>query len=355
MLRLKIYCALALIEMRVALGVTGMQWWRTNGKVVCGAWIGVECDTKGNVVSVTAYNVITVPGLLPNSFTKLKTLTYLDLSSNRLNALLDQFARPLLHLPSLRVLSLNNNKLWGSVPSYLLQKPKLQKLLLSRNFLTGTLPPKKSKTLSTLSIAHNFIRGRFPFTMSCNTVGNCLDNPGARCTSYPQRTPSRCLAQCGGAEVGASAGTAATAASAAAAAAVSTAAVTTTAGPARSPAALIAAAAAADAAAAAAARSTPRTAASASPTALKPTNTNTTAASSSSFSNPSSVYSAAPFLTPCGGYGRCLPSVDDTPGDVSASLLPATQWTCMCAAGARLKDTDVCGEWSSCMCMGGVR
>ncbi|CAI7850074.1 unnamed protein product, partial [Closterium sp. NIES-53] len=63
--------------MRVALGVTGMQWWRTNGKVVCGAWIGVECDTKGNVVSVTAYNVITVPGLLPNSFTKLKTLTYL--------------------------------------------------------------------------------------------------------------------------------------------------------------------------------------------------------------------------------------------------------------------------------------
>ncbi|CAI5945312.1 unnamed protein product [Closterium sp. NIES-65] len=68
---------LALIEMRVALGVTGMQWWRTNGKVVCGAWIGVECDTRGNVVSVTAYNVITVPGLLPSSFTKLKTLTYL--------------------------------------------------------------------------------------------------------------------------------------------------------------------------------------------------------------------------------------------------------------------------------------
>ncbi|CAI5982425.1 unnamed protein product, partial [Closterium sp. NIES-64] len=119
---------LALIEMRVALGVTGMQWWRTNGKVVCGAWIGVECDTRGNVVSVTAYNVITVPGLLPSSFTKLKTLTYLDLSSNRLNASLDQFARPLLHLPNLRVLTLNNNKLWGSVPSYLLQKPKLQKL-----------------------------------------------------------------------------------------------------------------------------------------------------------------------------------------------------------------------------------
>ncbi|CAI5467607.1 unnamed protein product [Closterium sp. Yama58-4] len=93
---------MALIEMRVALGVTGMQWWRTNGKVVCGAWIGVECDTKGNVVSVTAYNTMITPGLLPNSFTKLKTLTYLDLSSNRLNASLDQFARPLLHLPNLR-------------------------------------------------------------------------------------------------------------------------------------------------------------------------------------------------------------------------------------------------------------
>ncbi|CAI5996049.1 unnamed protein product [Closterium sp. NIES-65] len=189
----------ALIEMRVALGVAGMQWWRTNGlpqtlihplhpplshapsrppspTLSATPSVGADRDARGlgsdghavvahqresrvrrvdrrrhglqrdyrigspleapqkalaaeNVANFTAYNVITVPGLLPSSFTKLKTLTYLDLSSNRLNASLDQFARPLLHLPNLRVLTLNNNKLWGSVPSYLLQKPKLQKLV----------------------------------------------------------------------------------------------------------------------------------------------------------------------------------------------------------------------------------
>ncbi|CAM8925793.1 unnamed protein product [Rhodiola kirilowii] len=93
-----------------------------------------------------------------NSFTQLKSLTYLDLSFNHNMSgnILDSLGE----LKMLSVLKLERCNLQGSIPSSLTQLPTLTYLDLSSNELSGQIPSlSRSKNLKYLSLGGNKLMG----------------------------------------------------------------------------------------------------------------------------------------------------------------------------------------------------
>ncbi|KAG8383467.1 hypothetical protein BUALT_Bualt04G0016200 [Buddleja alternifolia] len=95
-----------------------------------------------------------------------RNLRVLDLGDNGIAGELPDFGQ----LPSLQVLRLGSNQLFGSVPGGLLEgATPLVELDLSVNGFSGPIPQINSTTLATLNLSSNSISGSLP-----SSLGNCL-------------------------------------------------------------------------------------------------------------------------------------------------------------------------------------
>ncbi|XP_010453020.1 PREDICTED: probable inactive receptor kinase At5g10020 [Camelina sativa] len=97
-----------------------------------------------------------------------KNLEVIDLENNQINGELPRFGSQ----PSLRVLKLARNQLFGLVPEELLQSSiPLQELDLSRNGFTGSISVINSTTLNLLNLSSNALSGELPSSLkSCLAI-----------------------------------------------------------------------------------------------------------------------------------------------------------------------------------------
>ncbi|KAG2334371.1 hypothetical protein Bca52824_005551 [Brassica carinata] len=97
-----------------------------------------------------------------------KNLEFLDLENNEINGELPRFGSQ----PSLKILKLARNQLFGAVPVELLQSSiPLQELDLSRNGFTGSISEINSTTLTLLNLSSNGLSGELPSSLkSCLVI-----------------------------------------------------------------------------------------------------------------------------------------------------------------------------------------
>ncbi|CAN8236844.1 unnamed protein product [Cochlearia groenlandica] len=97
-----------------------------------------------------------------------KNLEVVDLENNQINGELPPFGSQ----PSLRILKLARNQLFGLVPQELLQRSiPMQELDLSRNGFTGSISEINSTTLTMLNLSSNGLSGDLPSSLkSCLVI-----------------------------------------------------------------------------------------------------------------------------------------------------------------------------------------
>ena len=112
----------------------GTKWalqqesWDRTDVPVC-EWEGIQCNTKGDIISISLPNA-TLAGTVPENLGFLRHLEFLDLSDNALTGVLP----PELSFAPLQTLYIGGNKLVGAVPLVLCKKQGL-----NDNGRTGTL------------------------------------------------------------------------------------------------------------------------------------------------------------------------------------------------------------------------
>ncbi|KAK1413346.1 hypothetical protein QVD17_35118 [Tagetes erecta] len=102
-------------------------------------------------------------GQIPRAITKLKHVTFFDISWTNVSGHVPSF---LSELQSVMILDLSFNNLSGPIPSSLATLPNMIGLDLSRNRLTGSIPESfghlVSPALQGLSLSHNMLSGEIP-------------------------------------------------------------------------------------------------------------------------------------------------------------------------------------------------
>ncbi|KAI4334649.1 hypothetical protein L6164_013367 [Bauhinia variegata] len=107
------------------------------------------------------------------------SLSYLDLDGNHIDGITDT----LLNLQNLKYLSLNSNKLYGTIPQWLGQYKNLQELDLSGNSFHGSIPLELGNlsSLIHLDVSDNHLNGSLPESLHklssfeiLNVAGNSL-------------------------------------------------------------------------------------------------------------------------------------------------------------------------------------
>jgi hypothetical protein len=99
-------------------------------------WTGVECSDDGNVVKLQ-WGFRDFTGSIPPEIGILSTITYLDLSHNKLTSTIPE---ELYQLSNLEELFLYHNYLSGTLSTRIGQLDKITRLNLSHNQLTGPVP-----------------------------------------------------------------------------------------------------------------------------------------------------------------------------------------------------------------------
>ncbi|KAF8080624.1 hypothetical protein N665_0932s0024 [Sinapis alba] len=113
-----------------------------------------------------------------------KNLEVLDLENNQINGELPRFGSQ----PSLRILKLARNQLFGAVPGELLQSSiPLQELDLSRNGFTGSITEINSTTLTLLNLSSNGLSGDLPSSLKSCLVIDLSGNTFAGDVSVVQK------------------------------------------------------------------------------------------------------------------------------------------------------------------------
>nr|GFB03598.1 LRR receptor-like serine/threonine-protein kinase GSO2 [Tanacetum cinerariifolium] len=133
-----------------------VDWSSEGEKRDCRKWQGVICDKlTGRVIEIDLSSFVGLAGSIPFFLGGLTSLTYLDLSGNRLVGVIP--------------LSFNNCS-------------SLVQLNLSENFLIGSVPSLAGcASLNNLSLGHNFFNGSIPDFNGCfvecgQTFFGCVAN-----------------------------------------------------------------------------------------------------------------------------------------------------------------------------------
>lgn len=139
-------------------GWSNRDGWLTDAQL--DDWYGVRVDAAGHVVDLSLEgNRLT--GSIPPQLGSLKRLTSLSLRSNRLTG---SIPPQLGNLTNLRELDFNSNELTGAIPAELGQLARLERLSLTGNALGGPIPPVLGRldSLSEINLGGNEFSGRIP-------------------------------------------------------------------------------------------------------------------------------------------------------------------------------------------------
>ncbi|KAI5057118.1 hypothetical protein GOP47_0027133 [Adiantum capillus-veneris] len=164
-------------------GLMASNWSGSNPCADAYAWDGVKCN-KGRV-----WNVILETKQLgghisrDGGLAKLDQLRKISLKNNMLSGSVPSFKSPFLrciwlsnnslsgsipdifsHTRRFNKLDVSHNTLTGKIPSSLTSIVKLNTLLLDDNQLTGSIPPLNQGTLATFNVSNNRLSGRIPST-----------------------------------------------------------------------------------------------------------------------------------------------------------------------------------------------
>ncbi|XP_031495124.1 probable inactive receptor kinase At5g67200 [Nymphaea colorata] len=161
-------------------------------------WEGVECD-KGRVVRLVLESKSLTGVFAPGSLDRLDQLRVLSLKQNSLsgsipdlsrltnlktlflcyNAFSGPFPPSLFSLHRLRVLDLSYNKLSGVIPPDITSLPRIYSLLLQGNRFDGSLPPLNQSSLQIFNVSNNLLSGIIPTTTTLSRFNSSsfLGNP----------------------------------------------------------------------------------------------------------------------------------------------------------------------------------
>ncbi|KAL2334404.1 hypothetical protein Fmac_015617 [Flemingia macrophylla] len=122
-------------------------------------WIGITCS-NWHVVQIVLEGV-NLSGYLPHTF--LQNITFLSQLNFRNNALFG----PLPSLKNLMFLEqalLSSNHFSGSIPLEYVELPSLEVLELQENYLYGQIPPFDQASLTSFNVSYNYLSGPIPET-----------------------------------------------------------------------------------------------------------------------------------------------------------------------------------------------
>lgn len=122
---------------------------------------GVICDSEGHVSDIIL-DTKGLRGALPDSFSQLTGLEYLELPNNRISGAVPQ---NIFDSSVLKEVSLDNNMLVGEIPCPVVKAPEMRHFSMSRNELTGELPGcifTQWPSLQVVDLSHNKLQTEIP-------------------------------------------------------------------------------------------------------------------------------------------------------------------------------------------------
>ncbi|CAI5480184.1 unnamed protein product [Closterium sp. Yama58-4] len=130
-------------------------------------------------------------GVLPASFTAIKSLAFLLLNNNHFTG---TFPHSILFHTSLLQLDLSNNSFTGSIPHELTNLVNLQNINLNDNNFRGAIPSGlfQLSTLSSLQVSNNFLSGGLPRTLNAHSSLHTLFHPPEFFHSLPLHRAATC-------------------------------------------------------------------------------------------------------------------------------------------------------------------
>ncbi|EXB97666.1 putative LRR receptor-like serine/threonine-protein kinase [Morus notabilis] len=153
----------ALLSWKNSLNISttdSLSSWNPADSNPCKNWLGVRCDSNGQVVEISLKS-LDLQGSLPSNFQPLKNLKTLILSSTNLTGTIPkEFGE----YHELTFLDVSDNFVTGEIPAELCRLSRLQTLSLNTNFLEGDVPADigNLSSLVYLTLYDNRLSGEIP-------------------------------------------------------------------------------------------------------------------------------------------------------------------------------------------------
>jgi len=141
--------------------------WTAGGDPCADSWVGIKCDTNGNIIQLELNNN-GLSGTLPQDWSVMNTLQVFELSNNKIGGVLPV---SIFSIAPLVRLELSENELTGTIPdaSALVNVISLE---IFKNQLTGTIPSNLGDlpALARFSLNDNKLTGSMPASLGMNTA-----------------------------------------------------------------------------------------------------------------------------------------------------------------------------------------